>query len=93
MAFKLSLKCLSIIVYKSQEHSIIKRTLNTALLVEINTRFSLNIQVKKLLVKQKKGEKGRLKRDFVQTTMFPSLELILKSCSRSKKWQLHGSED
>lgn len=61
MAFKLSFQLLSIIVYKSQEHSTIKRTLNIALLVEINASFSLNTEVKKLLVKKRKGEKGRLK--------------------------------
>lgn len=61
MAFKLSFQLLSIILYKSQEHSTIKRILNIALLVEIHTSFSLNTEVKKLLVKKRKGEKGRLK--------------------------------
>lgn len=53
LAFKLSFKLLSIIVYKSQEDSTIKRTLNIALLVEMNASFYLNTQ--EITCKEKEG--------------------------------------
>lgn len=60
MAFKLSFKSLSIIVYKSQEHSTIKRTLIIALLVEINESFFFEHTSKETTCKEK-ARKGRLK--------------------------------